>query len=213
MSHPSKVVIVGPLAVLREQLTTEFVRLGYSSSTVARHLQLLAHLSSWMSKRKVDTADLSWADVGRFCSDHELSCVCRFAPPPVMILMRLIRPECVPSKTTKSGTVLPPETEQLLVRFGEYLRDERALMATTRALYLYQLRVFALWFVARLGSDLTGVTIAAVDQFYIDRAGDWSTSSARSSTIALRALARWLFLTGRSASNLSTAWTGWRGEA
>ena len=205
MSHPSKVVIVGPLAVLREQLTTEFVRLGYASSTVARHLQLLAHLSRWMSEREVDTADLSWADVGRFCSDHELSCMCRFAPPPVMILMRLIRPECVPSKTTKSGTALPPETEQLLVRFGEYLRDERALMPTTRALYLQQLRVFALWFVAQFGSDLTGVTIAAVDQFYIDRAGDWSTSSARSSTIALRALAQWLFLTGRSASNLSTA--------
>lgn len=63
MSHPSKVVIVGPLAVLREQLTTEFVRLGYAQSTVARQLQLLAHLSRWMSARGVGAGELSWADI------------------------------------------------------------------------------------------------------------------------------------------------------
>lgn len=205
MSHPSQVVIVGPLAVLRKQLTTEFVRLGYAPSTVARQLQLLAHLSRWMTERGVGTANLSWANISLFCSDHELSCVYRFAPPPVMILMRLIRPESVPSKAAQPGAVLPPETEELLACFGEYLHNERALRATTRALYLYQLRLFALWFVARFGSDLTVMTIAAVNQFYVDRAGIWSTSSARSSTIALRALARWLFLTGRSGSNLSAA--------
>jgi len=205
MSHPSKVVIVGPLAVLREQLTTEFVRLGYAPSTVARQLQLLAHLSRWMTARGVGVGELSWADIAFFCSDYDLSCIHRCAPPPVMILMSLILPEAVPSRAARPGAVLPSETEELLTRFGEYLRDERGLTATTRALYLYQLRLFALWFVARFGSDLTVMTIAAVDQFYVDRAGIWSTSSARSSTIALRALARWLFLTGRSALNLSTA--------
>jgi len=205
MSHPSKVVIAGQLAILREQLTTEFVRLGYAPSTVARQLQLLAHLSRWMTERGVGTANLSWANISLFCSDHELSSVYRYAPPPVMILMRLIRPESVPSKAAQPGAVLPPETEELLACFGEYLHNERALRATTRALYLYQLRLFALWFVARFGSDLTVMTNAAVNQFYVDRAGIWSTSSARSSTIALRALARWLFLTGRSMSNLSAA--------
>ena len=55
MSHPSKVVITGPLAIWREQLTTEFVRLGYALSTVARQLQLLAHLSRWMTERGVES--------------------------------------------------------------------------------------------------------------------------------------------------------------
>lgn len=203
MSHPSKVVIVGPLAVLREQLTTEFVRLGYAPSTVARQLQLVAHLSRWMTARRVGAGELSWADIAVFCSDYDLSCIHRSAPPPVMILMSLVRPEAMPVARTRA--VLPSETEELLACFGEYLRDERGLTATTRALYLYQLRLFALWFVARSGSDLTVMTIAAVDQFYVDRAGIWSTSSARSSMIALRALARWLFLTGRSTLNLSPA--------
>lgn len=93
-----------------------------------------------------------------------------------MILMTLIRPEAVPSRAARPGAVLPSETEELLTRFGEYLRDERGLTATTSALYLYQLRLFALWFVAGFGSDLTVMTIAAVDQFYVDRAGIWSTS-------------------------------------
>lgn len=103
MSHPSKVVIVGPLAVLREQLTTEFVRLGYAPSTVARQLQLLAPLLRWMSARGVGAGELSWADIAFFCSDHDLSCIHRCAPPPVMILKSLIRPEAVPSGALGMG--------------------------------------------------------------------------------------------------------------
>jgi len=205
MSSPSNVVIVGPLAVLKEQLTVEFLRLGYAPSTVARQLQLLAHLSSWMLERGVETANLSWADIGVFCSDHELACVHRYAPPPVMILMSMIRPELTPTRAAQPGTVLPQETEELLASFGVYLRDERALMGSTQALYLYQVRMFARWFVARFGPDLSGMTIAAADEFYLAQGASWSTSTARSSVIALRGFARWLFLTGQSKANLSAA--------
>jgi len=193
------------LAVWREQLTAEFLRLGYAPSTVARQLQLLAHLSRWMSERGLAPAELSWAEIAVFCSDHGVSHVRRFAPPPVMVLMSVMRPDCVPSKTTAPDDSLPPECEEVLASFAGYLRGERALAATTTALYLYQLRRFAKWFVLRVGLDLATMTIAAVDQFYLDQTGIRSTSSARSSTIALRAFSRWLFLSGRSAVNLSTA--------
>ncbi|MEO7017723.1 MAG: tyrosine-type recombinase/integrase [Leifsonia sp.] len=205
MSHPSKVSLIGPLAVWREQLIVEFDRLGYAPSTVARHLQLLAHLSRWMSERGVDAAGLSWSEVVAFCSAHGVSHVRRFAPPPLVILMRVVRPDCTPVKTTAPGEVFPPAAEELLASFGEYLHRERALAATTTALYLYQLRRFAKWFLPRFGSELAAMTIAAIDQFYLDQAGVWSTASARSSTIALRALSRWLFLSGRSAVDLSEA--------
>lgn len=205
MSLPSKVSLTGPLAVWREQLTAEFVRLGYAPSTVARQLQLLAHLSRWMSERGVAAAELSWPDITDFCSDHGVSHVHRFAPPPLMILMSVIRPDCVPSRTVAPGDVLRPATEELLVSFAEYLRDERALAETTTALYLYQLRRFAKWFVARIEPDLATMTTAAVDKFYLDQTGIWSTASARSSTVALRAFSRWLFLSGQSTVNLSDA--------
>lgn len=205
MSHPSRVSLGGPLAAWREPLTAEFVRLGYAPSTISRQLQLLAHLSRWMSERGVAAAELSWADIAVFCSDHGISHVRRFAPPPVMILMSVIRPDCLPSRTTAPGDVLPPECEKVLASFAGYLRDERALAATTTGLYLYQLSRFAKWFVSRSGPDLATMTIAAVDQFYLDQTGIRSTASARSSTIALRVFSRWLFLSGRSAVNLSTA--------
>lgn len=205
MSHPSKVSLLGPLAVWREQLTAEFLRLGYAPSTVARQLQLLAHLSRWMSERGVGAAELSWTEIALFCSDHEVSCVHRCAPPPLVILMSVIRPDCMPPKTTAPGDVLPPASEELLTCFAGYLRGERALAAATTALYLYQLRRFAKWFVVRFGPNLVTMTIGAVDQFYLDQGGIWSAASARSSAIALRALSRWLFLSGRSTVNLSDA--------
>lgn len=207
MSNPSKVSLDGPLAFWREQLTAEFLRLGYAPSTIARHLQLLAHLSHWMSERRMRATELSWTQIAAFCSDHGVSHVHRFAPPPVMVLMRIVRPDCMPSKTVAPGDALPPAAEELLASFAEYLRGERALAATTTALYLYQLRKFAKWFVTRFGSNLETMTITAVDQFYLDQTGIWSTSSARSSTIALRAMSRWLFLSGRSTVNLSDAIT------
>ncbi|TDW29789.1 tyrosine-type recombinase/integrase [Cryobacterium psychrophilum] len=205
MSNPSNVVVVGPLAVLKEQLEDEFLHLGYAPSTVARQLQLLAHVSSWMQGRGVEISHLSWVDIGMFCSDHDLACVHRYAPPPVMVLMRMIQPELAPTRAALPGTVLPLESEELLASFGVYLRDERALMTSTRVLYLYQVRLFALWFVGRFGPDLSRMTITAVDEFFAARGTLWSTSAARSSVIALRAFARWLFLIGRSTTNLSAA--------
>lgn len=205
MSQPSKVSLTGPLAVSRDQLTAEFLRLGYAPSVVARHLQLLAHLSSWMSIRGVGAAELSWADIAVFCSDHGVSHVHRFAPPPVMVLMSVIRPDCLPLRTAPPGDVLPSTTEELLACFAGYLRGERALAETTTGLYLYQVRRFAKWFAPRFGPDLAAMKIVAINQFYLDQAGIWSTASPRSSTIALRALSRWLFLTGRSTVDLSGA--------
>lgn len=205
MSDPSKVSLHGPLAVWREPLTAELVRLGYAPSTVARQLQMVAHLSEWMSERDVGAADLSWADITAFCSDHGMSRVRRLAPPPVVILMHVIRPGCPPSKTAAAGDALPPATEALLASFEEYLRDERALAETTTALYLRQLRRFAKWSVPRFGPDLAAMTIAAVDQFHLDHAENWATSSTRSFTIAARAFAQWLFLSGRSTVDLSGA--------
>jgi len=205
MSSPFDVVLVGPLAVLGELLRGEFLRSGYAPSTVARKLQLLAHLSLWMLNRGISTSNLSWVDIGTFCSEHDLPCVHRYAPPPPMALMRMIRPDLIPTRAARPGTVLPPVAEEVLSSFGSYLRDERALAASTRGLYLHQVRVFSLWFVARFDSNLSGITITSVDEFYAARAASWSTSAARSSVIALRAFARWLFLTRRSTSNLSAA--------
>jgi integrase/recombinase XerD len=205
MSSPLNVVLVGPLAVLREQLTNEFLRSGYAPSTVARHLQLLAHVSSWMLERGIATSNLSWEDIGTFCLERDLPCVHRYAPPPVMVLMRMVRPDLIPTRPTRPGTIVPAAAEELLSCFGQYLHDERALAPSTLGLYMYQVRVFALWFVARFDSDLSRIGIANVDEFYVSRTVSWSTSAVRSSVVALRAFVRWLFLTGRSTSNLSAA--------
>ena len=203
MSSPSDVVIAGPLAGLKESLAVECLRRGYAPSTVARQLQLVAHLSRWMLARDIEPAVLSWADIARFCSDRELTCVHRFAPPAVMIAMSVVRPGLIPTRAMRPGTELPPVTERLLVVFGMYLRDERALAESTRSHYLYQVRRFALWFVSRSSSDLTGMTMDAVNRFHIAQTKKWPRSTARSFTIAMRCFARWLFLSGRSATDIS----------
>ena len=199
MSDPSKVRITGPLDCWQDDLTAELTRLGYAPSVTARHLQLLAHLSHWMADHEVSVEGLSWPQVGRFCSNRGLIGQRRVAPQSVMVLMNLLRPDCVPAKSAG----LSAGMEDLLNGFTTYLREERLLANQTVDGYRYHVRVFASWYVEHCGEDLDAVTIADVNQFFIGRVAVWSVGSVRAATTALRAMFRWMFYIGRLNRNLA----------
>lgn len=203
MNEISKVSLTGPLAAWRNPLTAEFTRLGYATSTIARHLQLIEHLSGWMAERRVEVGDLSWANIKAFCKTRGMSRVRRVAPLPLVVLMRVCRPNCAPPKPVAAGGALPVATEALLESFDAYLHGERALAGRTSSLYLYQLRRFAQWFVPRFGPDLTVMTVSDVERYRLNQ--DCARATVRSATIALRALCRWMFLAGQTTEDLSVA--------
>lgn len=203
MDDLSKVGFTGPLRSCREELITEFTRLGYAPSTTARHLHLVNHLSSWMALHQVNAGDLSWDHVASFCSDSSVSCVNRFAPPGVMVLMRLVRPGCEPARRYSPGLVLPADLDHLLELFAAYLSGERALASTTVEGYERHARVFARWYLDQRGADLGAVVIADVNAFLIAQVAGKSESSVHGATVTLRALFRWMFLIGRIERNVA----------
>ncbi len=59
MSDPSRVGVPGPLAPYVEGFRRELGGRGYCSNTVARHLQLMGHLSRWLAGQGVDGSALT----------------------------------------------------------------------------------------------------------------------------------------------------------
>lgn len=207
MSDVLRVQVDGPLARFREELIAEFLRFGFAESTAARHLQLMAHLSDWMEVHGVGAEGLTWADVERFCSDHGLRGRHRYcpgdAPRSMLILMAVVHPEAVPDPPAVGQGGLPAAVEALLGGFADYLRGERALAEKTIDGYDRQVRAFCGWHVAHHGDDVAAVTAGVVNQYLADRLGVWSVHSVRAARTAVRALLRWLFLSGWVSSDVS----------
>lgn len=203
MSVISKVSMPGPLSAVREDLVGEFTRLGYAPSTTARHLQQLAHLSRWMIDQPLGVEQLSWDDVGVFCSERGFSCIRRSAPVAVRVLMRLFWPECGPAKATSKKPALAPRLTELLADFGAYLGADRGLSDRTIEGYLHHSRRFIDWHVSRQSPDLGVVTIGDIDKFLIMVNEQLSMASARAASVALRALFSWMFLVNRLDRNLA----------
>ncbi len=189
MSDLLKVQVGGPLARFREELIAEFLRFGFAESTVARHLQLMAHLSGWMKANGVEAVGLTWTDVERFCSDHGLRGRHRYcpggAPRSMLILMAVVHPGAVPEGAAAGRGGLPAAAEALLGGFVEYLRGERALSEKTIEGYDRQARAFCGWYAAHHGADVAAVSAAAVNDYLTDRLAVWSVHSVRAARTGL----------------------------
>lgn len=208
MSDLLKVHVGGPLSRFREELIAGFLRFGFAESTAARHLQLMAHLSDWMEVHGVGAEGLTWADVERFCSDHGRRSRHRYcpgdAPRSMLILMAVVHPEAVSeSASAGRGGGLPAAAQALLGGFVDYLRGERALAEKTIDGYDRQARAFCVWYVAHHGDDVAAVSAGAVNRYLTDRLAVWSVHSVRAARTAVRALLRWLFLSGWVSSDAS----------
>jgi hypothetical protein len=65
MGNPERVRVTGPLAVFTNRFAAELARLGYRPTAAAGQLQLMAHLSRWMTQRDLTVDDLTepvWRD-------------------------------------------------------------------------------------------------------------------------------------------------------
>ena len=207
MTDLCKVRMTGPLANWGEGLTAEFLRLGYTPGTAARHVQLMAHLSRWMADQGVSVEGLSWSLIEHFCSDHGLAREHRFSPRNVprsmSVLMSVLHPDCESPSVVMPRGALSVATVKLLEGFAAYLCDERCLATRTVDGYLLHVRAFAAWHVGLGGSDVCAATVAQVDRFVIGRLTDSSAADALAARTALRALYQWLFLTGRLRWNVA----------
>ena len=143
---PARVQVRGPLGAYAGSFREELSRLGYSSSSAAGHLQLMAHLSRWL------------ADTGLGPSELTVSCAERFAGHRRAV-SRVHR--CL----TLHG--MGPLLDHLR-RIGVVPAPERVNVVGGRAQLIEE---FVGYLIARWqGEDLVGVSAEAVNVFVLSEA-------------------------------------------
>lgn len=212
---PSRVRVSGPLEPYADGFRKELARQGYSPSPAAGHLQLMAHLSRWLADRELDPGELTVTYVEQFLQDRRASgrahrrLTLRGLSPLLGYLRGLGAPQPPP--------VADGPVEQLLEEFAGYLTNERGLAERTVRGY----RDVAELFLSACSPDpavdglgvVGNLTASDVIAFVLAASARHSAGSLNNVATGLRALLRFLFVHGHTATSLTAAVPtapGWR---
>lgn len=215
---PSRVRVAGPLEPFVEGFRRELTDQGYASSPAAGHLQLMAHLSRWLADRELGPDGLCGARVEQFLEDrhgrgrvHRRLTLAGLRP-----LLGYLRGLGVVPGLERPIPIGP--LERLVEEFTGYLIDERGLAEQTVSSY----RGVALLFLRACACDPGGGRLMLGDLaaddvigFVLAEAYRLSAGSLSNVATGLRALLRFLYVQGYTATSLAPAVPtapGWRDE-
>lgn len=204
--------VTGPLAAFAPGFRAELAAGGYSLSSAARHLWLMARMSVWLEATRLETGTLTSREVERFLrAHHERGHWFPRSSRGLIPLLTYLR---------RIGAVLPEQAavlspaEQVLAHFGGYLASERGLRDETIAGYVHAARLFLDTVGYRHGRDLGQLTPGDVRQFLLAQCQRRSVGSVKCVVSGLRAWLRFLHVEGITAMSLSgsvPAVAGWAG--
>jgi integrase/recombinase XerD len=203
MSDPSKVRMTGPLTVYAAGFGAELARQGYVGNSVASQLQLMAHLSRWMTGEAVEVSGLIPAVTARFLAVRRSQGYRLWLSPKALTsLLGYLRglgvvPLPAPPVLTAS--------EALLARYRDYLAVERGLGAGTIVGYVTAVRPFVAARTVDEVVDLAGLAAGDVTGFVLTACPGRSKGSAKLVVSALRSLLGFLFVEGLIAVPLAGA--------
>ncbi len=213
---PSRVRVDGPLEPYADGFRRELSRQGYSSSPAASHLQVMAHLSRWLTDHDLDPGELTVARVEQFLEHRRASGRVhrRLTLRGVGPLLGYLRGLDLVPQPERAAAVGP--VEQLVEEFTGYLVNERGLAKLTVANY----RSVATSFLSArsVGAGMDGLAIrdlAAADiiGFVLVEADGRGTGSLNNVATGLRALLGFLYVNGYTAISLAEvvpSVPGWR---
>lgn len=213
---PSRVRVGGPLELYADGFRRDLASQGYSSSPASGHLQLMAHLSRWLADRDLTPGELTAAYVQQFLDGRRVS-----GRVHRRLTMRGLKPllDYLGSVGAVPAPTLPvPEgpLEELLAEFRRHLADERGLAASTVGNYHDVARRFLSACPSQAAVDGLGVgelVASDVIEFMLAEAARHSAGSLNNVATGLRALLRFLYVRGDTATSLVEAVPtapGWR---
>ena len=195
--------VSGPLGPYADGFRTVLAEWGYTPSSAAGQLQLMAHVSRWLVDRGLDGQDLTSAVVEEFmqarCAAGYRRWLSMRGMAPLLDYLR-----GVGLAPARSPVVANSAVEVLLAAYEAYLVGERGLAASTVRNYLYVARQF----VSGQGlsrPELDGLTAAEVSEFVLAGCRSASVGSATPLIVGMRALLRYLYLAGVTQSALAGA--------
>ena len=204
MSDPIRARVSGPLLPYVAGFRDELAGQGYRPGSVTGHLQLLAHVSRWMSSQGLEPADLTPVEVERSASErrsqgYEQRRSSRALQPLLGYLRGL---GVVPVASRE----VPAPLARLVGRYERYLVDARGLAPSTTARYVSVARAF-LAGKAGQGDELCLEDLDA--RYAIELVGRearrLAPGSAKDLVTSLRSFLRFLHAAGTAPAGLADA--------
>lgn len=205
MSKPkSKVItvrVVGPLGPYAGEFMALLTARGYAPLTRVPHLQVMTHLSKWLTARQLDVVGLTVARVGEYLSQRRADgyasfCTRTSLAPLLDVLATAGAPLTEPDRPVSA-------VDGLLAGYARFLRQERGLAASTTSAYVLRAGRFLGWH--GHGADLRGVDTAVITAAVLHEADSVSAGSAQFFVVALRSFLRYCYLAGVIETDLSAA--------
>ncbi|MEK7754990.1 MAG: site-specific integrase [Acidobacteriota bacterium] len=211
-SKVSVVSVIGPLSPHAVGFAEELSILGYTPLSAANQLRLMAHLSRWLAAQDLGPEDLHTERVEEFLGARRLAGYTSWRTErglrPLLVYLR--RMDVAPTAVSRV-----PDTplDRLLEGYGDYLAQERGVMADTVGQYGEVARLFLSGKSDAEGVDLAGLDAGAVTDFVVRECPRHSVGRAKYVVTALRSLLRYLHVTGQIGLSLAAAVpavAGWR---
>jgi integrase/recombinase XerD len=201
----------GPLEPHITGFAEELFRQGYSRSSAEQHVCFIAHLDRWMQAGEVGLDQLSEPVIERYLAGRRAAGYREYRSPRALApLLAYLAPLGVlpcPQQVRRDAV------DELLGRYGDFLRVERGLTAATVRGYVDCVRPFLAGRLHGDVLDLTEMTAGDVIEFVLAACPGRGVGSAKLIVCALRSLLRWLHLTGTVPVSLAAAVpsvAGWR---
>lgn len=206
----------GPLVEFAKAFRTELLATGYHPDTVKSHLLLMGQLNDWLHVEDLGAADLTPGVAQRFLDARRAAGKRRV--PTLRSLTSLFA-------HLRSQGVLAPEQlaeptplELLLAGYHRHLVQDRGLTASTVRRYERFARRFLASRAARTGGQTGADALSSheVNVYLLEASSRLVVGSAKREAADLRALLRYLYVTGVLEIDLGTAMppvAAWRGTS
>ena len=192
--------VVGPLEPYAVGFAGHLERLGYTFATRCQYMTLVAHLSRWLAREGLDAAGLTAAVAHRYLQGRAVAGYHAFRSSrsldPLLSYLR-----DVDAAPAEPPTVLTT-ADVLAERFRAYLMSERGLKPNVAAFYVMSVGPFVSTVMA---GDVPKVSARAVTAFLSGLTRSLAPKTVQGRASALRALLRFWFLDGVTATDLSTS--------
>ena len=195
------VLVTGPLEGVAFRFEDELLRRGFTRKSLGNQLRLLAHLSKWLQAQGVDAGSLTSEQIEVFLVERRRSHTGLFSRRALGPLLAWLAGEGVVPAAAAMAPAVTDAPE--LVRFEEYLREERRLAGSTISASMARARRFWAGYIP--AGDVRALTTAEVTRALLDEGATRKPVSVKAFGYTLRSLLRFFFITGITSHDLSAA--------
>jgi len=205
------VKVSGPLAGLVHEFRLELIGRGFAPRMAQDHAYVLAHLSRWLERESLAAAELGPEQIAAFVMARRAQGYQRWRTTrslgPMMDWLRGLG--VVPAEEPPTAGPV----DEVLARYGRWLRVERRLVEQTVQLRLHWASEFLIAQIDERRLELERIGPDAVTAFVLDMSRLYAIGSMKRVTSCLRSLLRFLFVAGdieRDLSPVVPSVAGWQ---